>query len=363
MKRKRQPTNQPANQLQQQRILPKSFLYKFLLITLALCCLINGINAGRLPRGHSTVHTSDIATSNKAEIASAVIVTPIPNETSNKNKTEDVDDNDDNDDNDDDEEDDDDTAISNKNEDDKEDDDDIDDDDDEDKQTAEKNALQPAADSSLSVWGIVRGLWNWIRDDISESLFGADDVKTPAVGEGRTFGKIRRLQMALIPIVFKFGVLSAMVAFLVALGIKTLFLVKVLVFMNLLAILAKFFTIKANFGHEHVAPAVPVWNWTPYSSHGWQSSPVEHHTNKEIHLHIHGGQGQPQVSSYTYGNTDAGVGAHSGGWERRSDPYSAYDNIALQSQQNDLVAGDLAIEESSTNSKYSGHFPSNHRML
>ena len=89
--------------------------------------------------------------------------------------------------------------------------------------------------------------------------------------------------MALIPIVFKFGVLSAMVAFLVALGIKTLFLVKVLVFMNLLAILAKFFTIKANFGHEqHVAPA-----WTPYVSHGWQSAPVEHHSNKEIHLHIH----------------------------------------------------------------------------
>lgn len=167
--------------------------------------------------------------------------------------------------------------------------------------------------------------------------------------------------MALIPIVFKFGVLSAMVAFLVALGIKTFFLVKVLLLMNLLAILAKFFTLKTNFGHvEHSAPA--AWGYTPYVNHGWQSAPVEHHSNKEIHLHIHGGgHGQPQVSGYSYGNGAAA--GHSSGWERRNDPYSAYDNIALQGPQSELVANDMATEGSAPNVQYNGNFPTNHRML
>ncbi|KAI8120815.1 hypothetical protein CVS40_7949 [Lucilia cuprina] len=142
---------------------------------------------------------------------------------------------------------------------------------------------------------------------------------------------------------------------------KTLFLVKVLWFMNLLALLGKFFTLKSHFGHvEHVAaPPPPTWNWTPYASSGWQSAaPVEHHSNKEIHLHIHGGQGQPQVSGYSYGSSAAAAPTH--GWERRNDPYSAYETMALQGQQNELVPNELT---SSPNDQQFGNFPTNHRML
>ncbi|GBP15324.1 hypothetical protein EVAR_72161_1 [Eumeta japonica] len=112
--------------------------------------------------------------------------------------------------------------------------------------------------------------------------------------------------MALIPIVFKFGILSAMVTFLVGLGIKTLLLVKVLVVMNLLALLAKFLLSK-QFGHvEHFA-APPAPMWSPYIT-----APEGHHTNKEIHLHIHGGHIQPQPSSYLHGS---GVSGQTYGWE------------------------------------------------
>jgi len=38
------------------------------------------------------------------------------------------------------------------------------------------NAVQAATDpTDLSVWGMVRTLWGWLRSDLSESLFGDDD--------------------------------------------------------------------------------------------------------------------------------------------------------------------------------------------
>lgn len=184
-----------------------------------------------------------------------------------------------------------------------------------------------------------------------------------AFTEGRTFGKIRRLQMALIPIVFKFGVLSAMVAFLVALGVKTLFLVKVLVVMNLLALLAKFFTLKSNFAHVEHFSAPPAPMWSPYLTPGWHSTPEEHHVNKEIHLHIHGNQLQPHASSYSYGS---GTTGQTHGWEKRSDPYVAYNNIGLQRQQNELIVNELPTTVNSPVSNgqaYGRSFPDNHRMF
>ncbi|TDG53299.1 hypothetical protein AWZ03_000114 [Drosophila navojoa] len=201
--------------------------------------------------------------------------------------------------------------------------------------TTDKNQLKPAADpTDLSVWGMVRTLWNWLRSDLSESLFGDDDdgdnnkKEKPAVVEGRTFGKIRRLQMAMIPIIFKFGVLSAMVAFLVAIGMKSLFLLKVLIVMNALAILGKFLTLKTSlFGqYENSAPSFSYPGWNPHAKESWtptgfSGSPPSgsHPPSKEIHLHIHG-NAQPQAQSpsqtYTYESQ--------GGWASRSDPYGAY---------------------------------------
>lgn len=301
---------------------------KLLLITLALCCLAT-VFAGKLPKTKRNSNSTEVAPT-KTEVSTTIVKT----EDKSSSEEEEADSEDDED-------------------------DDVDEDD-----AAEKNALKPADKTSLSVWGAVRGVWNWIKDDLSESLFGAgDDSTTSAVGEGRTFGKIRRLQMALIPIIFKFGILTAMVAFLVILGLKTLFLVKMLFLMNALAILAKFFTLKTNFGHvEHVvAPQPQSWSWNPHASSGWQSAPVEHadvHPSKEIHLHIHGAQGLPQVAAYSsYNNGQSG---HTNGWESRNDPYGAYETLPLQSQQNDVqneLTNDGSVKQVNAN------YPSNHRMF
>ncbi|XP_017058087.1 uncharacterized protein LOC108099218 [Drosophila ficusphila] len=195
-------------------------------------------------------------------------------------------------------------------------------------------AVQAATDpTDLSVWGMVRTLWSWLRSDLSESLFGDDesDDGKPASGnsavEGRTFGKIRRLQMALIPIIFKFGVLSAMVAFLVAIGMKSLFLLKVLVLMNAIAILGKFITLKSSlFGqYEHTAPSFNYPGWNPHAKESWGvTAPTGHGSghppSKEIHLHIHGNaQTQAQLAGQGYQYE-----SQSGGWASRSDPYGGY---------------------------------------
>ncbi|TMW51501.1 hypothetical protein DOY81_003406, partial [Sarcophaga bullata] len=320
----------------------------FLFTILALCCLFHSIDGGKIPKISTKANDTEITSESvKAEITT--LKTPLK-KTENKSTEEDDDDD-----------------IEDDAEDDDDDDDNDNDDDDGDESAnavtkVEKNAVQPAADTSLSVWGMVRSLWDWIKGDISESFFDDDGAST-AVGGKRTYiCKIRRLQMALIPLMFKFGVLSAMVAFLVAVGLKTLFLVKVLIGINLLAILAKFFTLKTNFGHvEHVAP--PTWNWTPYVNSGWQSTAPEHappqsHINKEIHLHIHGaGAVQPQVASYS-------AVSPSHGWERRNDPYSAYETMALQGQQNEIVPNDLSGNNGvSSNIEQYNVAPQNHRML
>ncbi|XP_012156803.1 uncharacterized protein LOC101448449 [Ceratitis capitata] len=245
-------------------------------------------------------------------------------------------------------------------------DEDVDEDDDEDS-TKNETSLTAAeknedATSAFSVWGIVRNVWHWLRDDFSENLFGDDDgdasagaqkalvrevrdvsEAAKAAVESRTFGKIRRLQMAIIPLIFKFGVLTAMVAFLIMLGMKTLFLVKLLVLMNAAAILAKFITLKANFGgHEHSAPTWNYQTWTPHATGGWAASAPgtsyshsshEHQPTKEIHLHIHGGQ------VHGYGGGSQGVlngGGGHGGWESRSDPYGAYAPTLASEAENEL---------------------------
>lgn len=134
--------------------------------------------------------------------------------------------------------------------------------------------------------------------------------------------------MAMIPIIFKFGVLSAMVAFLVAIGMKSLFLLKVLIVMNALAILGKFLTLKTSlFGqYENSAPSFSYPGWNPHAKESWtptgfSGSPPSgsHPPSKEIHLHIHGNapaQAQSPSQSYTYESQ--------GGWASRSDPYGAY---------------------------------------
>ncbi|XP_017488796.1 PREDICTED: uncharacterized protein LOC108377043, partial [Rhagoletis zephyria] len=252
--------------------------------------------------------------------------------------------------------------------DDDEDDDDADENDEADKQAGKPSKSETALEaaekdddtaSTFSVWGIVRTVWSWIKDDISESLFGDDDADTtgatkalvrqirdvPEAGktavESRTFGKIRRLQMALIPLIFKFGILTAMVAFLIMLGMKTLFLVKLLVLMNAAAILAKFITLKSDFGgHGHSGPSWNYQSWTPPVTGGWAASAPaasyshghEHQPTKEIHLHIHGGQ----VHGYDGASSSQGVVSGGHGWTSRSDPYNTYASTQDSESENEL---------------------------
>ncbi|XP_022208355.2 uncharacterized protein LOC111064850 [Drosophila obscura] len=285
--------------------------HSLLMLLLAFCCLSSAFSAKITKKVEKPSPTGE-----KAETPAVEEAAPAANEEEEADEAE-TDDDDDNDDEDDDEEADKEAAVTT---------------------SGSKNptAVQAATDpTDLSVWGMVRTLWSWLRSDLGESLFGDDDdEKKPSAGtetsavEGRTFGKIRRLQMALIPIIFKFGVLSAMVAFLVAIGMKSLFLLKVLVLMNAVAILGKFITLKSTlFGqYEHTAPTFNYPGWNPHAKESWGSTglsgpggPNGHPPSKEIHLHIHGNaQTQAQLAGQSYNYETQG------GWASRSDPYGGY---------------------------------------
>ena len=137
----------------------------FLLTILALCCLFHSIDGGKIPKISKKANGTEITSESiKAEVTT--MKTPLK-KTENKSTEDDDDDDIDND-----TEDDDDVDDNNN---------DDDDDDGDESAKVKKNAVQPAADTSLSVWGIVRSLWDWIKGDISESIFG-DDGASSAVG-------------------------------------------------------------------------------------------------------------------------------------------------------------------------------------
>uniref|UniRef100_A0A1A9WLG9 Uncharacterized protein n=1 Tax=Glossina brevipalpis TaxID=37001 RepID=A0A1A9WLG9_9MUSC len=171
-----------------------------------------------------------------------------------------------------------------------------------------------------TAWNVMRRMWHWIKNDLSKSLWhNQSNISSTDVGDGRTFGKIRRLQMALIPLAFKFGVLFTMVAFLVMLGMKTLFLVKTLVLINATALLAKFLTLKFPQTQEHYLTSSSAYGWSPHSQTGWPALGSLHH-GKEIHLHIHGGNVDtlsPQISPYSVNGIN-----HRPGWERKLETFN-----------------------------------------
>lgn len=128
----------------------KSLIFKLFLIAVIICCLTTSTASGAKitkPKTKSVAKPSEEVTTAKSTITHDVTKA-------------------DNDNNDDDEEDNDDTSSEESDD------------------TAEKNAVQPGSESSLSVWGIVRGVWNWIRDDISAGFFGGDDDDTTSAASG-----------------------------------------------------------------------------------------------------------------------------------------------------------------------------------
>lgn len=94
--------------------------------------------------------------------------------------------------------------------------------------------------------------------------------------------------MVMIPLLFKFGVLSAMVTALLFLMLKVIFLLKALLVLNLGSIIAKLIAFKLPYHSQ------PQWSYyqglsSPTGpSESWSRTP-EHleAPNKEIHVHIH----------------------------------------------------------------------------
>uniref|UniRef100_A0A182WKH3 Uncharacterized protein n=1 Tax=Anopheles minimus TaxID=112268 RepID=A0A182WKH3_9DIPT len=92
------------------------------------------------------------------------------------------------------------------------------------------------------------------------------------IAESRTFGRIRRLQSMIIPVMFFLGVMKTLLAFLVAISLKTLFVGVSILMINIGLAMAKVIAFfKSKHMHEH---------YGGYSSGGgW--------TDKNIHVHIH----------------------------------------------------------------------------
>lgn len=90
---------------------------------------------------------------------------------------------------------------------------------------------------------------------------------------GRTFGRIKRMQTALIPIVYKLGIISAVILMTFFLAFKGVFIGTLILILNITFFALKIGTyLKSDHSHAH-------------SLNSWQPP-------KDIHLHIHNAQGQ-----------------------------------------------------------------------
>lgn len=107
--------------------------------------------------------------------------------------------------------------------------------------------------------------------------------------QGRTFGAIKRFQSALLPIMYKLGVMSAVIMMTLFLAFKSVFIGTLILVLNITFFALKFGSfLKHDHGH--------------YLSHGHGWAPQTHHDHgwtpphKDVHLHIHNGHGKPDFS-------------------------------------------------------------------
>lgn len=104
---------------------------------------------------------------------------------------------------------------------------------------------------------------------------------------GRTFGAIKRFQSALLPIMYKLGVMSAVIFMTLLLAFKSVLITKLILILNL-----TFFAIKlgAYLKHDHGHHLISHSGWSPPAhGHGWAP-------HKDVHLHIHNGHGKPEYT-------------------------------------------------------------------
>lgn len=93
----------------------------------------------------------------------------------------------------------------------------------------------------------------------------------------RTFGRIKRLQSALLPVMFKLGVMSTIIFILLFLALKGILIGKMILIINVAFVIAKLVAWKESFHHQH------------QSQIGW-------YPQKDIHVHIHNSHEQPHYS-------------------------------------------------------------------
>lgn len=111
---------------------------------------------------------------------------------------------------------------------------------------------------------------------------------------GRTFGAVKRFQSALLPIMYKLGVMSAVIVMTLFLAFKSVLIGTLILVLNLTFFAIKFGT---YFKSDHHWSPPPVSHQPPS---GW-SPPTLNHGNgwpphKDVHLHIHNAHGKPDYS-------------------------------------------------------------------
>jgi hypothetical protein len=123
------------------------------------------------------------------------------------------------------------------------------------------------------------------------------DAKAEPITQSRTFGRIKRLQQALLPVMFKMGVMSTLVLLLVLMTKKILVISLILLMTNFTFIAVKLaLAFKSKWGGGHEL--------------------AHHHEghHKDIHIHLHNaGHGgyQPAYSGWS-ATPEIGQGISSG---------------------------------------------------
>jgi len=108
----------------------------------------------------------------------------------------------------------------------------------------------------------------------------------------RTFGRIKKLQAALLPIMFKLGVMATVVKIILLLSLKAVLIGKLLLFINVGFIIAKIATWKAQEQHGGWQQP-PSWSGPPWQTQSWYPP------QQPIHVHIHShDKEQPHYSEH-----------------------------------------------------------------
>lgn len=150
---------------------------------------------------------------------------------------------------------------------------------------------------------------------------------------GRTFGAIKRFQGALLPIMYKLGVMSAVIMMTLFLAFKGVFIGTLILILNVVFFAVKFGSI---LKHDHGIT----------QSHGW--SPPIHAPihggwppHKDVHLHIHNAHGKPDLSipySTLSGNGGWDTQGHTSGVEATWTPGSNYIHTGRAFAGDDLTS-------------------------